>query len=92
MADEHSATSVAMPIMGTGDVTDVVSTNGIDFGTENGQGYEIGNRNEINNASGSIDNGNLTSRLQEINNIHEKSISVEELIMNLARSGNGKTN
>ena len=79
-----------MPTMG--DVIDVVtvSTNGIDFGTENGQAFEIGNGNETNNGSGSIDNGNLTSRLQEINNITEKSISVEELIMNLAQSGNVK--
>ena len=30
----------------------------------------------------------MTSRLQELNNIPEKSISVEELIMNMARSGN----
>ena len=74
----------------TGDFTDVVSTNGIYFGTENGQAYGIGNGNEINNGSGAVDNGNLTSRLQEINNIPEKSISVEELIMNLARSGNVK--
>ena len=73
-------------IKGTGDVIDVVSTNGIYHGNE--QALEIGNGNEINNGYGSIDNGNLTSRLQELNNIPEKSISVEELIMNMARSGN----
>ena len=35
-------------------------------------------------------NGNLTYRLQEISNIPEKRISVEELIRNLAGSGNEK--
>ena len=73
-------------VKGTGDFIEVVSTNGIDLGNE--QALEIGNGNEINNGYGSIDNGNLTSRLQELNNIPEKSISVEELIMNMARSGN----
>ena len=75
---------------GTGDVIDFVSANGIDLGTDNGHAYKIENGNEINNKSGSIYNGNLTSRLQEINKIPEKSISVKELIMSLARSGNEK--
>ena len=35
-------------------------------------------------------NGNLTYRLQEISNIPEKRISVDELIRNLAGSGNEK--
>ena len=34
--------------------------------------------------------GNKNSRLQEINNIPEKHISVDELIRNLAGSGNVK--
>ena len=37
-----------------------------------------------------MDNGNLTSRLQDINNIPEKRVSVDELIRNLALSGNEK--
>ena len=73
-----------MPIMGndkgTGDVIDILSAYGIDLGTDNGQAYEIKSGNEINNES---DNGNLTSMLQEINKIPEKSISVKELIMSL---------
>ena len=69
------------------DVVDVVSINGNEFGTGNGQAFEIDNVNGIKNGS---DNGNLTYRLQEINNIPEKRVSVDELIRNLALSGNEK--
>ena len=86
--------SVAMPSIGavrdSDDVIDVVSINGNEFGTGNGQAFEIDNVNEIKNGSDLMDNGNLTYRLQEINNIPEKRVSVDELIRNLALSGNEK--
>ena len=69
------------------DVVDVVSINGNEFGTGNGQAFEIDNVNGIKNGS---DNGNLTYRLQEINNISEKRVSVDEFIRNLALSVNEK--
>ena len=74
--------SVAMPSIGavrdSDDVIDVVSINGNEFGTGNGQAFEIDNVNEIKNGSDLMDNGNLTYRLQEINNIPEKRVSVDE--------------
>ena len=61
-----------------GDIIDVVSINGTDTGTGNGQALGNDNVNDIKNGSDSIVNGNLTYRLQEINNIPEKRISVDE--------------
>ena len=73
-----------------GDIIDVVSINRTDTGNRNGQALGNDNVNDIKNGSDSIVNGNLTYRLQEINNIPEKRISVDELIRNLAGSGNDK--
>ena len=61
-----------------GDIIDVVSINGTDTGTGNGQALGNDNVNDIKNGSDSIVNGNLTYRLQEINNIPEKRISVDK--------------
>ena len=93
-------TSVAMPSIGeirdSGDVIDVVSRPitgndyGNDIGTGNGQADGTDNVNGLKNGSDTMANGNLTHRLQKINNIPEKIISVEELIRNLAGSGNEK--
>ena len=71
-----------------GDVIDVISI--IDNGNENGQvnGNDIGNGTDKNARLMAI--GNLTSRLQEIRNIPENNISIEDLIMSMANSGNGK--
>ena len=82
--------SIIGALMDSGDVIDVVSINGNDFGTGNGQAFEIDYVNAIKNGSNLMVNGNLTYRLQEINNIPEKRISVDELIRNLAGSGNEK--
>ena len=71
----------------SGDAIDVVSINGNGNGIENGQAYDFDNGNDTKNESG---NKNLNYRLQEINNIPEKLISVDELIRNLAASGNVK--
>ena len=49
-----------------GDIIDVVSINGTDTGTGNGQAFGNDNVNDIKNGSDSIVNGNLTYRLQEI--------------------------
>ena len=57
---------------GTGDVIDIVSANRIDLGTDNGQAYEIKNRNEINNKSGSIYNGNLTLGFRKLSKYLQK--------------------
>ena len=63
------------------DVIDVVSING------NGQAYDFDNGNDTKNESG---NKNLNYRLQEISNIPEKRTTVDELIRNMAASGNVK--
>ena len=77
-----------MPSIGVvSDSDDVVDVVRNEFGTGNGQAFEIDNVNEIKNGS---DNGNVTYRLQEIINIPEKRVSVDELIRNLALSGNEK--
>ena len=72
-----------MPFIGdnrdAGDVIDVVSID-----------RSNGNETEMNKDSGIMANGNVNVRLQEINNIPEKRTTVEELIMNLATSGNMK--
>ena len=77
-----------MPSIGeirdSGDVIDVVSINDIGFGTGNGQAHGIDNINGTKNGSNGMANGNLT-KLQEINDIPEKIISV---VRNLAGSGN----
>ena len=80
-----------MPSIGdirdSGDAIDVVSIYDNGNGIGNGQAYDFDNGNDIKNESG---NENLNYRLQEINNIPEKRISVDELIKNLAGSGNVK--
>ena len=69
-----------------GDVIDVVSiidrSNGKDNGNDNGHG--------INKENGLMANENWTSRLQKIQNIPEKKVSIEDFIMSLANSGNEK--
>ena len=72
------------------DVIDVVSINGIGFGTGNGQAHGTDNVNGTKNGSNGMANGNLTCKLQEINDINEKIITVDDLIRNLAGSGNEK--
>ena len=67
------------PMRDAGDVIDVVSID-----------RSNGNETEMNKDSGIMANGNVNVRLQEINNIPEKRTTVEELIINLATSGNMK--
>ena len=69
------------------DVIDVVSINGNGNGLGNGQAYDFDNGNDTKNESG---NKNLKYRLQEISNIPEKRTTVDELIRNMAASGNVK--
>ena len=73
-----------------GDVIDVVSiiarSNGKDNGNDNG--YDNGHG--INKENGLMANVNWTSRLQKIQNIPEKKVSIEDFIMSLANSGNEK--
>ena len=49
---------------------------------------EYGNGNEMDN--GSTANGNLTNKINEIKNLPENKITLNDLLMNLARSGNQK--
>ena len=76
------------------DVIDVVSINendyGTDIGTGNGQAHGTDIVNGLKNGTDTMANGNLTQRPQEINDIPEKITSVEELLRNLAGSGNEK--
>ena len=73
-----------------GDVIDVVSiidrSNGKDNGNDNG--YDNGHG--INKENGLMANVTWTSRLQKIQNIPEKKVSIEDFIMSLANSGNEK--
>ena len=73
-----------------GNVIDVVSiidrSNGKDNGNDNG--YDNGHG--INKENGLRANENRTSRLQKIQNIPEKKVSIEDFIMSLANSGNEK--
>ena len=64
-----------------------ISIDGNGSGLGNGQANGFDNGNDNKNKSG---NKYLNFRLQEINNISEQRISVDELIRNLAGSGNVK--
>ena len=45
---------------------------------------------EMDNGSGLNANGNLTDKINEIKNLPENKITLNDLLMNLARSGNQK--
>ena len=48
----------------------------------------IGKEMDNDNGSGSKANGNLTDKINEIKNLPENKITLNDLLMNLARSGN----
>ena len=73
-----------------GDVIDVVSIIDRSNGKYNGNDNGYDNGHGINKENGLMANENWTSRLQKIQNIPEKKVSIEDFIMSLANSGNEK--
>ena len=55
-----------------------------------GIAVSINKGKEMDNGSGSKANGNLTDKINEIKNLPENKITLNDLLMNLARSGNQK--
>ena len=77
-----------MPIMGDDrdavNIIDVVSTMMGSNGIETNKDYDLMAKESVN------DNGSLNKRINEINEIPEKTITLDELILDLANSGNVK--
>ena len=77
-----------MPLVGVskaaGDVIDVVSMD------NSGLRTEMIKDSDLLAYESMINNGSLSNRIKKINDIPEKSITLDQLIMNLASSGNDK--